>query len=68
VNCGKKLFVVQGHAITHPIVEKELNCYGEKYTLQCSINTPDGRNPCIFSVWIIENGKLQPRLVTAYPG
>lgn len=27
---------------------------GIKYELVCAIETPDGRNPCIASIWIVE--------------
>jgi hypothetical protein len=35
--------------------------------LKCEIKTPDERNPCIVTVWIVENGQEVPKLVTAYP-
>jgi hypothetical protein len=41
--------------------------YGDKYVVSCSLTTPDGRNPCIVSVWIIEPPDPNPRLITAYP-
>jgi hypothetical protein len=41
--------------------------FGNKYELKCEIKTPDDRNPCIVTVWIIENGEESPKLVTAYP-
>ena len=41
--------------------------FGEKYEVRCSIETPDGRNPCIVSIWIIEPPDSDPRFVTAYP-
>jgi hypothetical protein len=43
--------------------------YGEKYVVSCSLVAPDGRNPCIVSVWISEPPHLVVlRFVTAYPG
>lgn len=53
------------HAIEREIETMVENDFGMKYELKCALNTPDGRNPCIITVWIIEN--KQPRLVTAYP-
>ena len=41
--------------------------FGEKYEVSCSLITPDGRNPCVISVWIIEPPDPDPRFVTAYP-
>jgi hypothetical protein len=40
--------------------------FGRKYLVSCTLVTPDGRNPCINTVWI-EDGDATPRLVTAYP-
>jgi hypothetical protein len=55
------------HASTQPIIETEENDHGTKYVLQCSISTPDGRSPCIITVWIIKREDVEPMLVTAYP-
>lgn len=60
-----------GSALTaHPkanlVVASETNAYGLKSVVECTIQTPDRRNPCIRSVWIDE-GDGKPRLVTAYP-
>lgn len=53
---------------TERVVHKTTNSpFGTKYELRCEINTPDLRNPCIVSVWIVNNGETVPRLVTAYP-
>lgn len=40
--------------------------HGTKYTVRCSISTPDESNPCVTTVWIVE-GNSPPRLVTTYP-
>ncbi len=55
------------HGKTRPVVAKTESEHGVKYVLECDIETPDNRNPCIRSVWIVEAGKTSPRLVTAYP-
>jgi hypothetical protein len=54
------------HAMVRSIAAEKPNNWGVKYELICQIETPDNRNPCILSVWIINNGKEEPRLVTAY--
>lgn len=41
--------------------------FGTKYVVRCSIETPDRRNPCIVTVWMVEDGTETARLVTAYP-
>lgn len=40
---------------------------GEKLVYECGIDTPDGRHPCIRSVWISNRVAGVIRLVTAYP-
>lgn len=56
------------HVKTRPVVEQTKSEHGVKYVVECGIDTPDARNPCIRSVWIVEAGQVNPRLVTAYPG
>lgn len=41
--------------------------YGMRYAVDGAIETPCGRRPWVRSVWIIEKGGRQPRLVTAHP-
>lgn len=55
------------HSFDREIEKSETTNYGEKYELKCEFTTPDARNPCILTVWIIEIGKENPRLITAYP-
>lgn len=55
------------HGATRPIVRTETSEHGQKFVVRCSISTPDGRDPCIDSVWIIDAGRSNPRLVTAFP-
>lgn len=55
------------HAINREIETYREDEFGETYTLVCSFETPDLRNPCIKSVWIVNKGEDCPRLVTAYP-
>ena len=54
------------HGRTRDVVEASATGFGMKYVVQCSLITPDERNPCIRSIWIAE-GSEAPRLVTAYP-
>jgi len=55
------------HGKTQPVVKSSVSEHGEKYILECAVNSPDGRNPCIRSVWIVDAGATMPRLVTAIP-
>lgn len=54
------------HPTANAIVASHRSPYGTKHVVRCSIASPDGRNPCINTIWIIE-GDRPPRFVTAYP-
>lgn len=54
------------HGKTQPVTAKETTRHGQKYEVQCQLVSPDGKNPCILSVWIKE-GTKPLRLVTAHP-
>jgi hypothetical protein len=55
------------HPRLNSVTARIATSFGEKYEVSCSLATPDGRNPCIISVWITEPADPDPRLVTAYP-
>ncbi len=55
------------HSIDREIEKTKDSDFGVKYELKCEIKTPDERNPCIVTVWIVENEQEVPKLVTAYP-
>jgi hypothetical protein len=58
---------LRAHPLQNEIAETSQSPHGIKYVVQCTARTPDGRNPRITTVWIIE-GNRPPRLVTAYRG
>ncbi len=55
------------HAHDHDVVQEIGTQHGTKYIIEGALLTPDGRNPAIRSVWIIDTGETAARLVTAYP-
>jgi len=49
-------------------VEKQVDsAHGTKYVVDGELKTPAGKSPIIRTVWIVDQGKENPRLVTAYP-
>jgi hypothetical protein len=56
------------HPLTNPVASRTTNAHGRKYAVSCSLRSPDRRNPCVVSVWIIEPPDPNPKFVTAYPG
>ena len=55
------------HVLMNEVVETETTAYGIKYTVDGPLETPDGRNPLVRSVWQIDRGSEAPRLITARP-
>jgi len=55
------------HAVELEVMRVNKSRHGTKYVIQGRLATPDGRNPVVRSVWIIEKGEIGARLVTAYP-
>lgn len=54
-------------AQVNPIAEIKVEVWGTRYVVDCHCPTPDGKNPCIRTVWQVEPGKPTPRLLTAHP-
>lgn len=57
---------LRNHGRTQPVTETSTTRFGRKFTVECQIETPDGRDPRILTAWIVEGDK-PPRLVTAHP-
>jgi hypothetical protein len=55
------------HPQANPVTIVRPNPYGTRYTVRCTLLSPDGRNPCITSLWVIDPSSSRPTLVTAYP-
>ena len=55
------------HPLRNDVAETETSPHGRKFIIHCTLASPDGRDPCITSVWMIDAGNDRPRLVTAYP-
>jgi filamentous hemagglutinin len=53
------------HQSTNPTARTVEVAWGRMLTVECSMMSPDGRNPCIRSVWA-DDSEGRP-LVTAYP-
>jgi len=55
------------HCRDNTVIMSNSNEYGVKYSVDGELVTPDGRNPLVRTVWIIEEQKAAPRLITAHP-
>ncbi len=61
------LDALASHPDRNTVVSQAISAFGSKSVVECRIDTPDGRNPCIRTVWIREGDASPHRLVTAYP-
>ena len=52
---------------TQEVVLTEETDYGTRYYVDGIIETPDGRNPRVRTIWQIDTGTDYPRLITTYP-
>lgn len=58
---------LRAHCVTHAVKDVVESKHGTIYILEGALRTPDGRNPNVRSVWIIDKGTVVPRLISAYP-
>ena len=54
------------HPIVNHVTQTSMSPHGAKHVVRCLLRTPDGRDPCITTIWMTEPNH-PPRLVTAYP-
>lgn len=55
------------HGQHHEVSRMRQTGWGPRYEIDGELNTPDGREPRIRTVWQFDKGQIAPRLITAYP-
>ena len=55
------------HGTTYEVVEILEIDRGVKYIVDGALYTPDGRNPLVRTVWMVDIENSAPRFITAYP-
>lgn len=58
---------LRNHGQSHSVTRVVETIFGPKFVIEGAIETPDGQNPLIRTVWMINYGTDSPRLITAYP-
>lgn len=58
---------LRGHGARHPVVKVVESDFGTRYAVDGALESPDGSNPRVRTVWIIEKASTTPRLITAHP-
>ena len=59
--------VLLTHGATQRVANVVESRYGVRYIVEGELETPDGRNPMVRTVWIVSNESAVPRLITTYP-
>lgn len=54
-------------ARSNPVVATVDSAYGTRYSVDGELQTPSGRRPRVRTVWILEHGSDELRLITAHP-
>ncbi len=55
------------HGRSHEVARVAQTGFGPRYAVEGILETPDGRNPFVRTVWPMDDGEVAPRLITAYP-
>ena len=55
------------HCLENKTVNAVESPFGCRYIVEGKIMSPDGRNPRVRTIWIVEKGESVPRLITAHP-
>lgn len=59
---------LRNHGAGHEITDVRESGYGTLSAVDGIMETPDGRNPYVRTVWILDKkGDTKPRLITAHP-
>lgn len=58
---------LKAQARSNPVAVAVDSPYGTRYSVDGELQTPSGRRPRVRTVWILEHGSDEPRLITAYP-
>lgn len=57
---------LKAHVMSHDVTKTLPTSFGTRYVVECSIRSPDERDPCVVSIWQ-ENADGVPAFITAYP-
>ena len=55
------------HCWQHEVLETKTTAWGVQYVIVGALQTPDGRDPAVRSVWQIDHGADLPRFISGRP-
>jgi len=59
--------MLSDHGQRHEVGTVKETGFGPRYEVDGELQTPDGRNPRVRTVWQLDQEEVAPRLITAYP-
>ena len=57
---------LKAHALDRDVARTVPTGFGTRYVVECSLRSPDGRDPCVVTIWQADADGV-PAFVTAYP-
>lgn len=64
---GQLAQALREHGQVHEVSRTRDTGFGPRYEVDGPLEVPDGRRPRICTVWQVDEDRLAPRLITAYP-
>jgi hypothetical protein len=61
------MLALLAHARAYKVARLQKSKLGTSYVIEGPLQTPDGREPNVRTVWLIETDETAPRLLTAIP-
>ncbi len=58
---------LRAHGRAHEVPKTKETPFGPRYEVEGRLDSPDGRQPRLRTVWQLDAGQIAPRLITAYP-
>lgn len=58
---------LKAQARANPVAAVVASPYGTRYSVDGELETPSGRRPRVRTVWILEDGSNELRLITTHP-
>ncbi len=55
------------HGQRNEVMKRKETGFGPRYEVEGDLVAPDGRRPRVRTVWQFDEGRIAPRLITAYP-
>ncbi len=55
------------HAVANEISRSRTEYFGVIFEIEGPLSTPDGRDPYVRTVWMLDTGAAAPRLITLVP-